>query len=63
MNVSQATLILQMLEFATEGRWNHVSDHFTSEEMGYTPAEIIGAWKSLESVARVSGTAPTEEDF
>ena len=59
---TQASVLMDALDVATDSNWPTVSDRLTNEK-GWTPEEVVGAWKELEEMAGMSGTTPTIEDF
>jgi len=62
INKNQADIILMLLEYGTDGNWPNVSRRIT-EESGYTPKEVVAAWKALEDASSMSGVTPDEGDF
>ena len=64
MNRKQADIILKLLEAATAGNWPTTASLITDpDEAGFSPEEVIDAWKALEKIAHVNGTAPEPGDF
>ncbi len=60
MNRQQAEIIVMILD-SIQGNWQDIADAL--EERGLKPQEIISAWKSLEKLAGMKGTAPELSDF
>jgi len=56
-----AAILLEALDAGTDGNWPNVRDRL--EQMGHTPAEVIRAWKKLESLAGMCGMVPDPCDF
>ena len=60
MNRQQAEIIVMILD-SIQGNWQDIADAL--EERGLKPQEIIDAWKALEKLAGMRGTAPSLSDF
>lgn len=50
-----------ILDSSTQGNWQDIAD--AMEARGFKPQEIISAWKALEKLAGMQGTAPSLSDF
>ena len=61
MNREQAEIILMILDNSTQGNWQDIAD--AMKDRGVKPKEIISAWKALEKLAGMMGTAPSLSDF
>lgn len=61
MNRQQAEIIVMILDSSTQGNWRDIAD--AMEERGFKPQEIIDAWKAVEKLAGMRGTAPSLSDF
>ena len=62
LDTLQAARLMDLLEVSTSGNWPSVV-HEMIEDRGHTPEEISAAWKELEKLAHMSGSAPEPEDF
>ena len=52
MNESQATILIRMIEIATDGNWPHTADGLI--DMGYDPTEVVDACRVLSDLAHES---------
>jgi uncharacterized protein Smg (DUF494 family) len=60
MNRQQAQIIVAILD-SIQGNWQDIADAL--DERGLDLQEIINAWKALEKLAGMRGTAPQLSDF
>lgn len=61
MTREQADCLMQLLDISTQGNWPHIAEQITYD-YGWTPEQVIDAWKTLADIAGVDGY-PEESDF